>query len=103
MRTVDLPGDNAGDGDGEQPFPSTTWEFKRVKVRRPPEATGTAAAEQRPSGRRRAREPRDPLGVVVRYRGGSECWWQIEARGRTYRFPGWVSIHDALARINAGR
>lgn len=84
----------------EQPFPSTTWEWRKVKVSRP-----AGGQEQRPEGAplslyRKPRSPRVPLKVTVRHRGGPESWWEIEARGRFYRFPGYVCIDDAMRKVN---
>lgn len=38
--------------------------------------------------------------MIVRFRGGAECWWEITARGNVWRAPGYVSLHDVMARIN---
>lgn len=45
------------------------------------------------------RNPRDPLTVMVRYRGGPEGWIEVHARGSMGRFPGHVSLFDALAEV----
>lgn len=49
------------------------------------------------------RSPRDLMGLTVRYRGGPEAWWEVHARGRVWRFPGYVCLHDALSTIYEGR
>jgi hypothetical protein len=49
------------------------------------------------------RNPRDPLSITVKYRGGPEAWYEIHARGSMGRFPGYVSLHDALSEINGER
>jgi len=40
--------------------------------------------------------------VSIQYRGGPEAWYEIRARGRIYRFPGSMYLHDALEQINEG-
>jgi hypothetical protein len=42
---------------------------------------------------------RDPLTMKVRYRGGAEAWWLIEARGRSVAFPGHMCIHDVMREV----
>lgn len=42
------------------------------------------------------------MTVTVRYRGGAEAWYEVKARGRTWRFPGHVALHDAFDRISDG-
>lgn len=36
------------------------------------------------------------------YRGGSEMWWQLEARGRVWRRDGAIALHDVLQDIFDG-
>lgn len=81
---------------------STTWAYRRVKVRRP-------AGGQKPVGARAARwalrsprAAREPLTLTVKYRGGPECWYEIHARGEVGRFPGTTALHDAMEEINRG-
>ncbi len=86
----------------EQSFPSTTWEWRRVKIRRPPEAhKGSAAKPHRWQSLPR-RNARERLILTVSHRGGPESWWQIESRGRTVRMPGWLSIDELFGEINEG-
>jgi hypothetical protein len=67
---------------------------------RPPEATSTARAERARRYALPRRDPRQPLNVTVKFRGGAECWWEVRARGTVWRFPGHVSLQDALAQVN---
>lgn len=39
------------------------------------------------------------LTLKVTYKGGSESWWLIEARGASGVFPGHLSLEDVMARI----
>lgn len=48
----------------------------------------------------RKRDARERLTIMVRYRGGSEAWWYIEARGTSQAFPGHMCLHDVLSRVN---
>lgn len=80
--------------------PSTTWGYRRVKM--PSSAPQASSASRR--GRHPAtlskRNPREPLTITVTYRGGPECWWEIKARGVTFRRPGYVALHDLLSEVN---
>lgn len=78
---------------------STTWEWRRVKMRRPPEAEGTAS-EARPTSPSLTQWPRGkPVTVVLKYRGGPECWVEVRARGRVWRRPGATAIYDVLTAV----
>lgn len=37
--------------------------------------------------------------ITVTYRGGAECWYNLEARGRHGVFPGVASLHDIMREI----
>lgn len=78
---------------------STTYEWKRVKI------------SQRRNGPRKAppggRHPkqltpwprRQRLELRVTYRGGSEGWYEVRARGQVWRFPGCLCLEDVLSSI----
>lgn len=86
--------------DSEQPFSSTTYAWKRVKVRRP---AGGHSDSQPKAGRwfrLPPRNPREPLTIKVKFRGGPECWYEIHARGSIGRFHGATAIHDIMDEIN---
>lgn len=70
-------------------------------MRRPAGGQKTAAAGARRWFGRAQRDPREPLTIKVKYRGGEECWYEIHARGAVGRFPGHVALHDAMSEINA--
>lgn len=78
---------------------STTWAYRLVKIASPPKApTGTPpqASSKRPS----TRWPRrDKLTLTIVHRGGSESWYEVRARGVTWRFPGHRCIEDVMAQI----
>ena len=83
----------------EQPFPSTTFAWRRVKIRTAPQA-------QAQRGRRPHRWfgcypwPRSQkLTIVVTDRGGAEAWFLIEARGRRGVFPGHRQLVDVMTEL----
>lgn len=84
-------------------FTSTTWTWKQVRV-------GPTAGGQRTRGPkvrrwfgRSKRNPREPLTIKVKFRGGAECWYEVHARGEVGRFPGYVALHDVMSEINCTR
>lgn len=68
---------------------------------RAPQATATARAERARRFSLARRNPREPLTIIIEYRGGPECWWQVKARGTSWRVPGCTAVHDLFAAINA--
>lgn len=78
---------------------STTWAWRRVKIASPPEAPRGAPpqASARRGLTRWAR--RDRLTLQVTHRGGSESWYEIKARGTTWRFPGHRCLEDVMSQI----
>jgi len=49
------------------------------------------------------RDPRKKQTIEVHYEGGPECWYEIRARGRSGKFPGYVALHDIMREIDEGR
>jgi hypothetical protein len=86
----------------EHLFPSTTWEYRKVKIKALAAPHGSASPQGTPSKPLVRRDRRSPLTLSIKYRGGPEAWYEIETRGRTYRFPGSTYLHDALECINEG-
>jgi hypothetical protein len=83
----------------EQAFPSTLWAWQRVEIK-PPARAKQQPAEGSPSRRRLSmRAMRALTPMVMRYRGGPECWWEITCRGQVYRAPGHMALHDVMRRI----
>ncbi len=85
-------------------FPSTTWEWRRVKMKTPPAGHETVRAK-RGRWRHLPLWPRTRhLTVKITYRGGGESWWLVEARGSHGVFPGHCALEDVMAQIcNEGR
>lgn len=79
--------------------PSTTWEWRKTKIRSAPQA----AQHSQPKAVRwyhmRARDRRKPLTLTISFRGGPEQWFEIHARGSIGRFPGYVCLADVMAAI----
>lgn len=91
--------------EGKHPFSSTTFEWRRVRMRRPAEGHSERAPK---AGRSyfRALSPWDwrrrPLTLRITYRGGAECWFEVAARGGTMRTPGTIALVD-LAKYLANQ
>ena len=84
----------------EQPFSSTTWEWRRVKIRRPAGGQNGSAPKALRWYRFPPRNPREPLHLTVKFRGGPECWYEVHARGSSGRYIGSTAIHDIMVEIN---
>lgn len=82
---------------------STTWIPKPDRIRRSRPEGQQDVPKARSWRSLRRRDPRDPLPVTIRYRGGSEAWWLIEARGTRQAFPGHMCIHDIMQIVNNTR
>ncbi len=83
----------------EQTFPSTKWEWRPVKMKPPPAGQDTARAKR---GRwwGLATWPRQrKMTLTVQWRGGSQSWWLVTARGRSGTFPGNAAIEDVMATV----
>ena len=79
---------------------STTWAWRRVKLNRAPQARGSASAASTFWFRLSERNPREPLKVTLKLRGGAECWVEVHARGGVGRYHGATALYDVLADIN---
>lgn len=82
--------------------PSTTYEWKKVKIQPParahraqPPKASKSSVRRRFIGRTLS-ELRTATSLVVRYRGGAETWWELSWGGVTKRFPGHVALDDVL-------
>lgn len=89
--------DGAGPRPAESPPPVALryeWRMSRKLV---------SVTEASPTGRALhklfKRDRRKALPVTVKFRGGSEAWWEITARGVTVRVPGHTPIHEVLDRF----
>ena len=68
-------------------------------------AGGNERSNRRNAGfLRLGRSPRHlPVRITVEYRGGSESWWLIKARGAHQVFPGYAALEDVMARVLSER
>ena len=83
----------------EQAYPSTTYEWRRVKITR----RTAAPSKPAPKGHRfsglSAWRRREPLTLTVKYRGGPEGWIEVRARGRVAMYPGSLYVLDVLQDV----
>lgn len=78
---------------------STTSSFQWRRVRSAPQAP-TGQPPKASSQHRLTRwDAREPLTLQVTYRGGSEAWYEVRARGRTYRVPGHRALVDVMEQV----
>lgn len=104
-----MPGQQIKSGDlprplpSEQPFPSPTWEWRQCLIRRPAGGHTGPGPKARRWFRLPRRNPRDPIGVTIKLRGGAEYWVEIHARGEVGRYPGYVTIAEIVLDINNAR
>lgn len=78
---------------------STTFAWRRVKIASAPQASSRSGPSGLHSALVARRDPRKPLTVTIVYRGGSECWWELRARGMVVRRPGHLQLHDVLSEL----
>lgn len=72
-------------------------------IRQRPEGPSSTSPKASSQGQLARRNPREPITILVTYRGGAEGWWEIKARGRVWRVPGVLALHDVLMGINEGK
>lgn len=80
--------------------PSTTFEWRRVKVAQRPKGTRKATPKASPLAPRKLSD--GPLTLTVTYRGGAEDWWLVQARGRRWVVPGHRQLTDVMLDIARG-
>lgn len=84
----------------EQTFPSTTWEWKHVMIgRRPAGPRHSATKSLRRWFGLPSRSTRERLPLTLALRGGSVCWIEVQARGRTAMFTGDTALYDVLREV----
>lgn len=89
----------ATDPDYDQTFPSTTFEWRRVKVNRRPQGTSTAR-RSRSGWRHLVCWPRsEKVTLSVSWKSGAESWWLVQARGSQQVLPGWMCLEDVMALV----
>jgi hypothetical protein len=92
MTTQDYP---------EHLFPSTHYQWRKVKLSGRPRPQETSAAQPHRPKPLRARDPREPIHVELAWRGGAESRWRVKARGRSWSLPGHLHLDDVMALVNS--
>ena len=82
--------------------PSTTWEWRKCKLRTGEHPQGIASPKATPPRFRRSRSRRARTSVVVQYRGGPEASWYVGVGDSGRRFPGWICLEDCLRQVLEG-
>jgi hypothetical protein len=78
---------------------STTWEWRKCKVKGAPAGDGVAQPKAAPSRFSVSRARRKRNIVEIAYRGGPESSWLFSLDGRSRRLPGHLCIEDAMALV----
>jgi hypothetical protein len=84
----------------ERTFPSTTWHPDDATLVGTPVPLSRVGAERPPFRLMPSRDCRRPLDLQIRYRGGPEGLWVIQARGWHWRFSGGLCVADVMNWIN---
>lgn len=79
---------------------STTFEWRRVKIQRAAQPQQNSVPKALRWWHLPKRERTQWLTLRVKYRGGPECWYEIDARGSKGRVVGVTALHDLLEEIN---
>jgi len=83
--------------------PSTTWGWKRVKMSRRPQGSGTAARKGVRWKRFGRRDPHQWITVRLKYSGGAEGWVVVDGRGEVNAYHGATALLDLVLDINQAR
>lgn len=95
------PGEERAGCASEHTFGSTTWKWRRVKMTRAPQATGHSVPKGHRWRKLPRRDPRKPLALTIKLRGGPEGWVEVHARGDFARYPGSTCVLDILMDVNS--
>lgn len=88
------------DGESNVGAGSTTWTWKRVKIRRPAGGQKPAPRKGHRWKRFGQRDPMQWLTIRVKYSGGAEGWVVIDGRGEKNAYPGYTALIDLVGDIN---
>jgi hypothetical protein len=89
------------DSTNRTPVPSTNWTWRKVRMWESPTPPQQTSAPKAPTTRLKGRSRNAPITIEVTYRGGSQCWYRIRARGQLFSIPGDRAIHDVMEYINS--
>ncbi len=85
----------------DAPEASTRFEWRPVKIRPAPQAQARRGAK-RSSFRRLPRSDRTrEITLRIVYRGGSESWWLVKARGEHGVFTGMCALEDVMRAVHS--
>ncbi len=85
--------------DNRTGVPSTTFQWRKVKMKPPPAGHDTARAKRGRWSRFSTWPRRRSLTIEIVWRGGPESWWLVKARGSHGVFPGHMAIEDVMAQV----
>jgi len=80
--------------------PSTSFVWKRVKLKRSPPENAAGPLAVPATSLVRHRDRAQPLYLWLRHSGGAESWWLLASRGKEWRFPGHAQLEDVGAALN---
>lgn len=92
---------NAPGGPDEQSFGSTTWALRRVKVTGTPPGHATVRRSRSSWRALPQLDRRRYVTLRIKWRGGAESWWLVDARGRSVPVPGWICLEDLMISLLA--
>lgn len=78
---------------------SATFEWKQVKVSPHPQGTGQRAQHSAGLKRKRRRDMRKRIQIVVTYVGGPEASFTVSGDGKTWRYPGHRGLYDVMTHF----
>jgi hypothetical protein len=84
----------------ERMFPSTTFEWRKVRVFGPSPGGSSLAAGQSALSSLRRRNPVKPLTVTLWATGSDLRSFEIRCRGITWRFPDGTYLFDVVTALN---
>lgn len=79
-------------------MPSTTWDWRKVKIGALAPAGDATASEASTFCFRRG-DPRLTQVLRVEWRGGPEDSWLVTWQGRPWRFPGHWCLSDVMRKL----
>lgn len=87
---------------GHEVYPvSTTWKVAPGTVVRAARPQRDREPKARPFRSLARRDPRKPLMALVKWRGGTEAWCEIRARGTSVRVPGCTTVAELVLLLNS--
>ena len=79
---------------------STKLSSERGTLREPPPGQRAQTPRRGATTRLKARDIRKPLTISVKFVGYGDCEWEVQARGKRFKFAGCENVHECLARLS---